>query len=256
MDFKSKLIASDRPLLGSCIGIPSPPLIEMLGRAGYDFIILDTEHGAFNPESMEDCLRAATAANVPGIVRVADLEARLIQSGLDLGADGIQVPGVESSSQAAEVVQFSNFPPVGKRGYGSTTRAAAYGFRPRPQVIDLAQRELVTIIQIESKVGAESLPDILETSGIDVIFIGTSDLSLDYGYESPNDPAMLPLVEKLISAIVSAGKVAGIHISDWSKIDYLQKLGAKYFTVSAPLVIKDAFTSQVEDFASRVKRGG
>ena len=255
MGLKSKLLTSDRPLLGSFTGIPSPPLVEMLGQAGYDFVVLDTEHGAFSPESIEDCLRAATAVNVPCVVRVADLEAKLIQSGLDLGADGIQVPKVESSSQANKVVQFSNFPPVGKRGYGSTTRAAAYGFRPRPLVRDLAQRELVTTIQIESKAGVENLTAILETRGIDVIFIGASDLSMDYGYESPNDPAMLPLIEKLISAIVSAGKVAGIHISDWSKIDHLQQLGVKYFTVSAPVVIRDGFTNQVKDFASKVKRG-
>ncbi|MFC2016552.1 HpcH/HpaI aldolase/citrate lyase family protein [Chloroflexota bacterium] len=254
MGLKTKLLTSDHPLLGSFIGIPSPPLIEMLGHAGYDFVVLDAEHGAFSEESIEDCLRAAMAVNVPCIVRIAELEAKLIQYALDSGADGIQVPCIETPSQANMVVQFSHFPPVGKRGYGSTTRAAAFGFRPRPQVRDAAQRELIVNIQIESKAGVENLPAILETKGVDVVFIGTSDLSMDYGYESPGDSAMMPLLEKVISAIVSIGKIAGIHVSDWSKIDHLQQLGVKYFTVSAPLVIKDAFTNQVQDFAARVKR--
>ncbi len=253
MDLKSKLLTSDHPLLGSFIGIPSPPLIEMLGQAGYDFVVLDAEHGPFSPESIEDCLRAATAVNVPCIVRVAELDARLIQSALDSGADGIQVPSIETPSQADMVVQFSHFPPAGKRGYGSTTRAAAFGFRPRPQVRDAAQRELIVNIQIESKAGVENLPSILETKGVDVVFIGTGDLSMDYGYESPADPAMMPLLEKVISAIVSTDKIAGIHISDWSKIDHLHQKGVKYFTISAPLAIKDAFTNQVKDFAAIVK---
>jgi len=254
MDFKSRLLTSEHPLLGSFLGIPSPPLVEMLGYAGYDFIILDTEHGAFNPERIEECLRAATAVNVPCIVRIADLEAKLIQSALDLGAVGVQVPQIETGEQAHSVVRCSHFPPVGERGYGSTTRAAAYGFRPRPLVIELAQQELLVSIQIESRAGVDNLPSILETEGIDVVFIGTSDLSMSYGYDSPNDPAMLPLLEKLVSAISSADKIPGLYLSDWSKIEYLQKLGVRYFTVAATVLIKDAFTSQVKDFSTRVKR--
>ena len=188
-------------------------------------------------------------------VAVADLEAKLIQSALDLGANGVQVPQIETAEQAYSVVRFSHFPPVGERGFGSTTRAAGYGFRPRPLVIDSARQELLVSIQIESKAGVDNLPGILETEGIDVVFIGTSDLSMSYGYDSPNDPAMLPLVEKLVSAVNSAGKISGLYLSDWSKIEYLQKLGVRYFTVAAAPLIKDDFTSQVKDFADRVKLG-
>ena len=128
-----------------------------------------------------------------------------------------------------------------------------HGFRPRPLVRELAQQELVTIIQIESKAGVQNLPSILETPGIDVVFIGTSDLSLDYGYELPNDPGMKPLLDEVISAIVSASKIPGIHISDWSRIGHLHKSGVKYFTTSAPIVMKESFTSQVMDFADLLK---
>ncbi len=256
MNLKSKLLSGSHPLLGSFLGIPSPALVEMLGQAGYDFVVLDMEHGTFSLESFENCLRAAATVNLPCVIRVADLEARLIQYALDMGAAGIQVPHVETSSQAKEAFQLSHFPPAGKRGYGSFTRAAAYGFRPRPVVRDTAKRETTVIIQIESKAGVQNLSSILETKGIDVVFIGTSDLSLDYGYELPNDPAMLPLLEKIISAIVAAGKIPGVHISDWSKIDYLRRLGVTYLTTSAPLIMRDAFINQVKDFASRAKEVG
>ncbi|OGP63334.1 MAG: hypothetical protein A2170_11105 [Deltaproteobacteria bacterium RBG_13_53_10] len=254
MDLKSKLLTGKRPLLGSFLGLPSPPLVEMLGYAGYDFVVLDAEHGTFSQERLEECVRAAAAVSMPCVVRVADLEAKLILSALDLGAEGVQVPQVETAEQARTVVRFSHFPPVGDRGYGSTTRAAGYGFRPRPEVREMALRRLVVSIQIESRAGVDHLPAILETEGIDVVFIGTSDLSMAYQYDSPNDPAMMPLLEKLISAINSAGKIPGLHLSDWSKIECLQRLGVRYFTVSAPAVIKDAFTSQVKDFCLKVKR--
>ncbi len=254
MDFKDKVLKNAYILLGSFLGIPSPPLVEMLGHAGYDFVILDIEHGTFGIERMEDCVRAAAAVNVPCVARIAELNARLIQQALDIGAVGVQIPQVETGSQAYAVVQSCRFAPAGTRGYGSTTRAAGYGFRSRPLVRDLAHRQLVIGIQIESQKGVENLADILETKGLDVIFIGTSDLSMAYGYNSPNDPAMLPLLEKLVSAISSSGKVPGLHITDWSLLARMGQLGVRYFTVSATSLIWDAFTRQVKDFASMKKR--
>lgn len=255
MDLKKKLLAGKKPLLGSFLGLSSPPLVEMLGNAGYDFVVLDAEHGTFSQERMEDCIRAAAAVNVPCIVRVADLEAKLILSALDVGAEGVQVPQVETAEQARRVVRSSHFPPAGERGYGSTTRAAGYGFCPRPVVKEMAEQRLAVIVQIESNAGVDHLPAILETEGIDVVFIGTSDLSMAYGYDSPNDPAMMPLLEKLITSIHTAGKIPGLHLSDWSKIEYLQRLGVRYFTVSALTALKDAFVDQVKDFSLRVEHG-
>ncbi|HUV75404.1 MAG TPA: aldolase/citrate lyase family protein [Dehalococcoidales bacterium] len=252
MDLKNKLLK--QPLLGSFLTIPAPALVEMLGQAGYDFIIIDAEHNAFNLESIENCLRAGTAVNVPCIVRVAELDVRLIEIALDSGAAGIQVPEVETAQQARRVVQLSHFPPIGRRSYMTTTRAAAHGFRPRSLVKE-TERQLFINIQVETKMGVKNLAAIQATEGIDVIFIGASDLAMDYGYESASDPAMLSLIEKLVLSIVSAGKVAGIYASDFSRISHLQKLGVRYFTTLSTLLIKDALISQVNDFASRVKRG-
>lgn len=248
MSFKNKVLDPSCLVLGSFLGIPSPALVEMLGHAGYDFVIIDAEHGTFSRERMEDCLRAAASANVPCLVRIAALDPMLIQTALDIGADGVQVPQVEQVTQSQAAVQFCHFPPAGTRGYGGTTRAAGYGFRPRDLVRELAQKDLVISIQIESRRGVENLAAILQTSGIDVVFIGTSDLSMSYGYNSPNDPELLVIIEKMISSIAAAGKVPGIHVSDWSKMDYFRQLGVRYFTVSAPALIWDAFSKQAKNF--------
>lgn len=248
MSFRNKVLDPGCLLLGSFLGIPSPPLVEMLGHAGYDFVIIDGEHGTFSPEGMEACLRAAASVSVPCIVRTAALDSVLIQGALDAGADGVQIPQVEQPSQARAAVQFSLFPPEGTRGFGSSTRAAGYGFRSRSLVKESARNDLVVSIQIESREGVENLASILETKGVDVVFIGTSDLSMSYGYSTPNDPALFPIIEKLVSSILAAGKIPGIHVSDWTKIDDLRQLGIRYFTVSAPAVIWDALTRQVNAF--------
>lgn len=254
MSFRSKVLDPSCLLLGSFLGISSPALVEMLGHAGYDFVILDAEHGTFSAERMEDCLRASTSVNVPCLVRIGALDSMLIQGALDIGADGVQIPQVETASQARAAVQYCQFPPDGTRGYGSTTRAAGYGFRSRSSVKELAQNDLVVSIQIESREGVENLTALLETKRVDVVFIGTSDLSMSYGCSTPNDPSLIPIIEKLVSNILAAGKVPGIHVTDLEKIGYLRQLGIRYFTVSASALIWDALTRQAKDFQS-IKRG-
>jgi 4-hydroxy-2-oxoheptanedioate aldolase len=247
MLFKERLLSGEGPLFGAFLNIPSPALVEMIGLAGYDYCIIDSEHGAFDRERLEDCLRAAAAAMIPCLVRVAKLDDQLIQTALDMGADGVQVPQVDNSAQAKAAVRFSNFPPAGVRGYGSNTRDAGYGFLSRGQTIAKAAREKVVSVQVESEAGMENLPAILDTPGIDVIFIGTGDLSLSLGYSSAADPRVLELLQKAIPKIRAAGKVAGVHISDWSWLDGLIELGARYFTVSAAAVFQGALQHNVEE---------
>lgn len=250
MDLKERLLGTD-VMLGSFLGISSPQLMEMLGLAGFDFTIIDTEHGTFDFERMEDCLRAAAVVGMPCLVRVTELEPRLIQSVLDMGADGIQVSQIENANEAKSAVEFCHFPPVGKRGFGSTTRAAGFGFKDRAEVIRKACRQTVVSIQIESRKGVENLHEILAIPGIDVVFIGTSDLSLSYGFSTPNNPQIISLVEEVVPGIIKAGKVAGVYLSDWSQLERFQQLGLRYFTISAGVVIKEAFMQQVEKFTSK-----
>ena len=210
MELKKRLLNGTEPQLGAFLGLPSPSLTEMLGLAGFDFVILDAEHGAFDLAQLEECLRAATSVGVSCVVRVGGLNSHAVQTVLDLGAEGIQVPQVESAEGARKAVEFSHYPPAGLRGYGSTTRAAGYGFQARNRVIADAVQNTVVCVQIESRAGVENLQAIADTPGVDVVFIGTSDLSLSYGLDSPNDPKVNALVDSLVPAIVKAGKVPGI----------------------------------------------
>ncbi len=249
MELKKRLLAGSEPLLGAFLGVPSPALTEMIGLAGFDFAILDAEHGAFDRARTEECLRAATAVGLSCVVRVGELNAHAVQTALDLGAEGIQVPQVESAEEARKTVEFSHFPPVGARGYGSTTRAASYGFLARNRVIADAREKTVVCVQIESRAGVENMRAIVETPGVDVVFIGTSDLSLAYGLESPADPKVNALVDELVPAIRKAGKVAGIYSSDRSRQDHLVGIGVRYFTIAAGILAKEAFRQETQNFA-------
>jgi 4-hydroxy-2-oxoheptanedioate aldolase len=251
---KDRLGKGSECLLGAFLGLPSPALAEMLGLAGFDFVILDTEHGVFDSPGLEECVRAAAAADLPCMVRIGKLDAALIQSALDVGADGVQVPQSECAEDAIRAVRYSHFPPLGERGFGSTTRSGGYGFYTRAEILVRAKEKTLVCIQIESRTAVENLTSILQVPGIDVVFIGTSDLSLSYGYDSPNHPKLQSLVDELVPTIVAAGKTAGIFLNDWAQLGHLQELGVRYVAVSAGVLIKQALNESTNKFAASNKQ--
>jgi 4-hydroxy-2-oxoheptanedioate aldolase len=248
MNLKTKLNSAARPVLGAFLGLPMPALVEVVGRSGFDFVILDGEHGCFSAESLEECLRAAAAVNLPAIVRPPDTDPQHIQAALDAGAHGVQVPSVAEPAQGRLIVEASYFPPRGRRGFGSTTRAAGYGFTPRSQVVRAADDETLVIIQVETRKGIENLSDILAVDGVDMVFLGTSDMSLDYGYASPSDPAMVPLLKETIGTIRRSGKLCGIHLADLKLAPQMKELGVTYFTVASLALIGQFLQNKIKEF--------
>jgi len=248
MNLKMKLSSATKPVLGAFLGLPVPALVEVIGRSGFDFIILDGEHGSFSIESLEECLRAAGAVNLPAIVRPPDSNPQHIQAALDAGAQGVQVPSVAAPAEARSIVAASHFPPKGRRGFGSTTRAASYGFAPRSQVVRTADKEILVIAQIETRKGVENLSEILAVDGVDMVFLGTSDLSLDYGYASPSDPAMIPLLKEIIGIVRRSGKLCGLHLADLKLAPQMQELGVTYFTIASLALIGQFLQSKFKEF--------
>jgi len=255
MNLKTKLGAAARPVFGAFLGLPVPALVEVIGRSGFDFVILDGEHGTFSAESLEECLRAAGAVGLPAIVRTPDGNPVHIQAALDAGALGVQVPSVADAAQARLIADASRFPPNGTRGFGSTTRAAAYGFTPRAQVVRTAAEETLVVVQVETRKGVEHLDEILAVDGVDLVFLGTSDLSLDYGYASPSDPAMMPLLRQIIATVRRAGKHCGVHLADLKLARSMQELGASYLTAAPLAMIGPFLQGKVAEFESMFAAG-
>ena len=178
-----KKISNGEEVFGILNSVPSPLLCEMLGYAGYDFVILDTEHILAGPKDLEHAIRAAENAGLTPLVRIPSTDSALIARALDSGAQGIVIPRVSSVQQAADAVAAVRFPPMGKRGI-TGGRPTGFGTLALDDYMMLANREIMLILMIEDSDGCNTLPQILQLPGIDAILEGALDLSIAMGHGS------------------------------------------------------------------------
>ena len=229
------LLRGTRPLTGIFVGPPAPWLVEMCGHAGFDFVILDNEHGPSSTESLEHMMRAARASGVIPIVRTYAPDILRV---LDMGASGIQVPQVDTAEQAAHVVALAKYPPVGIRGAAFSNRAAGFGFFGGERQISDANNGTAVIVQAESRTAIENVDAIAAVPGIDAVFFGPNDLSFSMGYPGQmNHPEVVAALEHGIRRARAAGKAAGIIAMNPAEFARWGKVGANYLvTVSTGLV--------------------
>lgn len=180
-------------VLGAFSKTSDPAFVEVMGYGGFDFVILDLEHGPNNVETTQCLIRACEAANIFPLVRVKEDRFSVIGEVLDIGAGGIQMPQVTDASTARRTIQHARFAPAGMRGVCRFVRAAGYSSMDRYRYFTEAITSLV-ILQLEGRQALENLDAILEVEGVDVLFIGPYDLS-----QSPGVPGKVedPRVQKL-----------------------------------------------------------
>jgi 4-hydroxy-2-oxoheptanedioate aldolase len=201
-------IKSGEKLFGCFVMIPSPAVVEMLGYAGFDFAVLDTEHGAGTVETLEHQLRAADAVGLPALVRTVGMTPGEILRVLDAGAAGIVVPHVRTEKDARAIVAASHYPPYGIRGVATTARAGRHGFTTIAEHLAAARERILVVPQIEDADALEHVPAIASIDGIDTIFIGPADLSLSLGHPGDlNHPVVVGAIEKAASDIRAAGRI-------------------------------------------------
>lgn len=194
--------------------LSSPATVEILGRAGMDFVIIDQEHSRKAWNVVEDMVRAAQMSGMAALVRVAWNEEKEILHALETGAAGIVLPFVESAEDVRRAASALRYPPEGTRGTCTQTRAAGYGVR-RAGFVEYARtcnRELLLVGQIESRKGVDSIGEIVGADpGLDAVLIGRSDLASDLGIPGQTaDPLVQTATGQVLEACRAAGKVAGI----------------------------------------------
>ncbi|MGH8353272.1 MAG: HpcH/HpaI aldolase family protein [Pseudomonas sp.] len=158
--------------------VPSPLLCEMIGHAGYHFVILDMEHLLRAGDELMHCLRACESAGVSPWVRVPEVDEKLIGRLLDAGAEAIVLPRVESAAEVARAIAAAQFPPLGRRGI-TGGRVTGFGALPLAQYVELANQQPLIVPMIESAAGIEALPQILALPGVGMLLEGALDLALD-----------------------------------------------------------------------------
>jgi 4-hydroxy-2-oxoheptanedioate aldolase len=221
---------------GACIGIFSKTLdsafVEAAGRANLDFIILDTEHGPANWETIHHHVRAARLTAMAPVVRVRGLDPHAIGAALDSGAVGVQVPNISTAAQAAEAVAAARFHPLGKRGVCRFVRAAGFGGSERSAYFEAANEALL-VLQVEGAEGVENIDAILAVPGFDVLFVGPYDLSQSIGRPGEVESReVLSLIQHIASATAAAGKHLGIFCDTPAALARYRGLHVPYLSYS------------------------
>ena len=195
-----RALAEGKTVFGLLNSIPSPLLVEMIGYAGYDFVILDMEHVCVNPETLENMVRAAECAGITPLVRVPNAMPEAILRALDCGAQGIVVPHVRNRADAEQAVAASRYYPLGKRGI-SGGRTTGFGTVDLPTYFERANSEIMVVAMIEDKEGVDNLDAILSVAGIDMVLEGAIDLSQSYGVPGQaQHPTVQDAIEKIATA--------------------------------------------------------
>jgi 4-hydroxy-2-oxoheptanedioate aldolase len=234
---KAKFAAGE-PAFGLSVMIPSPQIVESAAGMGFDWVLIDCEHGTVGLESMELMIMAAEAAGVTPIVRPRTNSASDILQAMDRGASGVQVPHINTAAEARAAVAAVKFHPQGQRSLAAGTRASGYGFRgSMGGFVEEANRHTLVCVQIEDEAALVNVDEILRVEGIDVFFIGPSDLSQSMGHPgNPKEPRVARAIEETLAKIVAAGKTPGMPATGDAVQGALAK-GVRYIYTHLPVVL-------------------
>ncbi len=236
-----EMIRNGEAVYGCFVRYPNAALIEVLGYCGWDFIVFDGEHGTIEPGDCEQMVRAAEIQGVTPIVRVPVNQPHVILRFLDTGAQGLHVPMVRTAADAEAVVRAVKYQPRGTRGLASV-RAADYAQQiPLSQYVALANAETLVVVHIETEDAVERLPDIMRVEGVDVAFLGPTDLSNSLGFPGDLQHAKVREVFQRFVDIVSGSSVAlGIMVPNVDAARQWRDRGARYIAVGLESVLNPA----------------
>jgi 2-keto-3-deoxy-L-rhamnonate aldolase RhmA len=253
---KQRLYAG-KPAFGVMCTFPSPPVVEMLGHLGFDWILLDNEHGSITVDTAEACIAAAELSGMPPIVRPVGNKPEIIAPFLDRGAWGVQVPHVNTADEARAAVDAVKYAPEGHRGIFSGGRPAGYGFKgTTAEYAKEANRNTLVCLMLEEVEAIENLPDLVKVPGVDVYFIGSGDLSQSMGYTGQQaHPEVQAMMERGVKIITGAGRIAGCSCPD-NLVPKFLGLGVQYFHSSVGRLLQhgsDAYLKTMRQAAGAVK---
>lgn len=209
----ARAVRSGDSTLGTFLGTASAVTAEVCAAAGFDWLLLDLEHGAGGEEQVRDVVPVAGAYGVPTVVRV-ETDARIrIGRVLDSGAAGVMLPRMDSARQVSQALTHLRFPPRGDRGVATYNRACRFGLDPG--ALDRADEEILVIVQIESLAAVAAADEIAGLDGVDVLFVGPRDLSHDLGVPGETTaPAFVEALETVLAATKRHGKACGLLVND------------------------------------------
>lgn len=245
-------IHEGKPQIGLWLDMGEAITAEIAGTAGFDWLVIDGEHGPNDLRSIIDQLRALATSPAEPVVRVPVGESWIIKQLLDAGARTLLVPMVDSAAQAMDLVAAMHYPPRGIRGMGAVV-ARASGFNTIDHYAQNASDGLCLLVQAETRAAIADLDNILQVDGIDGVFIGPADLAADMGYLGRIDERQVQeTIEAAIRKIVASGKAAGILTFNETYNKRYLELGASFVAVGADVT---EFSNAIRSLCARYKGG-
>jgi 2-keto-3-deoxy-L-rhamnonate aldolase RhmA len=240
-------------LLGMFINLGSPMAAELCGRAGYDWLLLDLEHGALTEGGLLNMLQAVDSTPATPVVRVEEGTRLRVGRALDFGAPALMIPRVESAAEASRIVSYVRYPPTGIRGVALPTRGAGYGDLAHGDVAN-AHKDICLFIQIEGRSALAEVGAIAAIDGVDVLFVGPSDLSHSLGIPGNLvDRTYLDAIDRVSKAAATHGKAAGVLLSSVDQLPRYIDAGYRLIAIGSDGVhvataardIAEAFTQRL-----------
>lgn len=222
-------ILSGETLIGVFSDLASPLAAELCGQAGFDWIVLDLEHGAATEADLLALLHAVGTTPMAALVRPQSAERLRVGRALDLGAEGIMLPQLKSIDEVREAVSYLRYPPVGQRGVALRTRGADMGALSHADIARVVNERVVGIVQVESPAIVAEADAIAALEEVDVLFVGPADLSHSLGIPGRFDDARFQdALKAVVAACEGQGKAAGILIYDAAALPPLLDLGFRF----------------------------
>jgi 4-hydroxy-2-oxoheptanedioate aldolase len=244
---KAKLAAGEAAF-GCFVRTPEPSLIEYVAMLGWDFLVFDAEHGTLQPRDVEDLCRAVEPRGTTPIVRATTNDAPTILRFLDTGAHGVHIPWVNGAAAVERAVQAVKYTPRGIRGLAGS-RASEWGLHePIGEYVRRANRETLVVIHIETQDAVDAIDDYLAVDGIDVLFLGPTDLSQSLGHPGElRHPDVLKAMDRVADAVVGSGVTLGIYAGTVDMTREWLDRGARYFTTSLEPFLRDGMRAHLRD---------
>ena len=230
-------IAEPGARIGLWLGLADPYAAELCATAGFDWLLIDGEHGPNDLRSMLAALQAVAPYPVHPVLRIPQGDTALIKQLLDIGAKNLLVPMVDTAEQARALVSATRYPPLGIRGVGSAVGRASQ-WSARTDYLDIADAEVCLLVQAETVAALSNLAQICAVDGIDGVFIGPADLAASMGHRGrPGHPEVQAAIETAMRTIVASGKAAGTLTSDPKLARRYLELGCSFVAVGVDVLL-------------------
>jgi 4-hydroxy-2-oxoheptanedioate aldolase len=240
--FKQRLQQGKR-IVGTFIQTAHPVVTEFVGRLGFDFVLIDSEHSAMHVETIQSLLQGLSATPAYGVVRIPAIRSEYIATYLDAGADGILVPQIRTAEDVLTVQNAALYPPEGKRGIGPG-RATDFGLKIMEKKVN-PNKNTVVIIQIETREALENLDRILAIGFYDMVFIGPGDLSMNLGvFGEFSNPVLTGEIERIIKKSKEYKKKVGIFAGNVDMAIQWLKYGVDLVTINSELGLLAQYVKQ------------